>query len=61
MKKIILWGLTFLVILTLSSCSKNKNSKYDSVISDLKSDLLLKGIRSLLLIIMNGAIKSFIM
>ena len=43
MKKIILWGLTFLVILTLSSCSKNKNSKYDSVISDLRSELAVKG------------------
>lgn len=43
MKKIILWSLTFLVILTLSSCSKNKNSKYDSVISDLKSELAVKG------------------
>ncbi|MDN6034085.1 MAG: hypothetical protein L0I70_10385 [Lactococcus lactis] len=43
MKKIILWGLTFLVILTISSCSKNKNSKYDSVISDLKSELAVKG------------------
>lgn len=43
MKKFILLIFMTLAIVSLSACSKNADNKYDAVISDLKSELAVKG------------------